>query len=82
MVFFILIIGILSILLALSIVACVRFKNSIEAKDKKLSELSYNYYGQIYINCVLTDKLEKIKSLNLIDSENGYYKELLSTEIK
>lgn len=83
MAFLILIIGILSALLGVSIIICARLNNEVKKINEKLSETSLNYHGLVYTNCVLTDKLEKIKNLNLIDyNNNDYYKELLTTEIK
>lgn len=80
--FLVLIIGILSTLLGVSIIMCARLNNEVKKISDKLSENTIDYHGLLYVNCVLTDKLEKIKNLNLIDYNNDYYKELLSTEIK
>lgn len=80
--YFVLTIGILLILLILGSVEYVKMKRDKELVEERLKKTYESYNELIYNNCVLTDKLEKIKALNLIDYENnGYYAELLSTKI-
>lgn len=81
--YLLLIIGVLSTLLGVGIIYCVKLNNEIKNINEKLSESSTLCHSLLYSNCVLSDKLEKIKNLNLIDyNNNDYYKELLTTEIK
>lgn len=81
--YLLLIIGVLSTLLGIGIIYCVKLNNEIKSINKKLSESSKLCHSLLYSNCVLSDKIEKIKNLNLIDyNSNDYYKELLTTDIK
>jgi len=83
MVYIFIIIAILSVLLAVFFVLYLVTNNKYEEVVRRLNKMTSDYHDLMYNTCVLTDKLEKIKELNLIDWENnGYYKELLSTNVE
>lgn len=72
-------IGILMLVTLISLIRCIKLQEKNNEMDRKMCELNAVYHETLYDNCVLSDKLEKIKDLNLIDyNNNEYYKELLT----
>jgi hypothetical protein len=72
-------IGILMLVTLISLIRCIKLQEKNDEMDRKMRELNAVYHETLYDNCVLSDKLEKIKDLNLIDyNNNEYYKELLT----
>lgn len=77
------VIGLLFSGLLVTILQYNKLKKEVKKYKSKFEKMVTDYGEVVYVNCVLMDKLEKIKNLNLIDyNNNDYYKELLSTEIK
>ena len=75
----IILIGILIAALAITWVKCIQINKNMKEIENELTRVRTIYHSTLYDNCVLVDKIEKIKNLNLIDySNNDYYKELLT----
>ena len=80
MVSVIVLIGVVIVWLASGLWLYHKYRSDVDSISTELSKLREGYSNALYENCVLQDKIEKIKSLNLIDySNNDYYKELLTT---
>ena len=76
---FIIIVGILITALVIIWVKCIQINKNMKEIENELTRVRTIYHSTLYDNCVLVDKIEKIKNLNLIDySNNDYYKELLT----
>ena len=74
--------GIIGLLIILLVVCFIAYKTA-EARYhsicERLSKKTDEYNGLIYDYCILTNKLKKIKDLELIDYKNNqYYAELLT----
>lgn len=77
--YIIILVGILIVALGITLFKYNQLKKSKKEIEKELTKVNTIYHGILYDNCVLVDKIEKIKNLNLIDySNNDYYKELLT----
>lgn len=77
------IISILSAVIGVMIIYCLNLNEEAKKANDKLNKTRDNYYDLLLTNCILVDKIEKIKNLNVIDYENNdYYRELLTTEIE
>ena len=82
MVFLFSVIVILSIFLCVSIIYGINAGRETRRVKRMYDQCEDVNRSLIYDNCVLTDKIEKIRDLNLIDcTGNDYYRELLTTKI-
>lgn len=64
--------------MCISIIENVKLYNQNKRLTVEKNKLSNDCYSLLYENFALTDRIEKIKNLNIIDySNNDYYKELL-----
>lgn len=76
---FFIVISILAFMLTVSIICYVKLNEAYSKLEEELTKITNMYHDLLYDNCVLADKIEKIKNLNLIDyNNNDYYKELLT----
>lgn len=56
-----------------------KYRSDVDSLKNELSNVRVAYNDSVFENCILQEKIEKIKSLNLIDyNNNDYYKELLT----
>lgn len=77
--YIIILVGILIFALGITLIKYDQLKQSKKEIEQELTKVNTICYDILYDNCVLADKIEKIRNLNLIDySNNDYYKELLT----
>ena len=77
--YIIILVGILIFALGITLIKYDQLKQSKKEIEQELAKVNTICYDILYDNCVLADKIEKIRNLNLIDySNNDYYKELLT----
>ena len=79
---FFIIIAILAFMLTVSVICYVKLNEAYEKLQNELSDVQTKYTNALYDYCVLANKIDKIKALNVLDYENNeYHRELLTTEI-
>ena len=77
--YIIILVGILIVALAITLIKYNQLKQSKKEIEQELTKVNTICRDILYDNCVLADKIDKIRNLNLIDySNNDYYKELLT----
>lgn len=79
--YIIILVDILIVALAITLIKYNQLKQSKKEIEQELTKVNTICRDILYDNCVLADKIYKIRNLNLIDySNNDYYKELLTVD--
>ena len=77
--YIIIIVGRIVFTLCLVLKKYIKLSKHNKKLKSEIDKVRENYNNVLYDNCILEDKIEKIRSLNLIDySNNDYYRELLT----
>lgn len=77
--YIIIIVGILIFALCVVLMKYIKLSRHNKQLKSEIDKVRENYNNTLYDNCILEDKIEKIRNLNLIDySNNDYYRELLT----
>lgn len=77
--YIVIIVGILVFALCVVLMKYIKLSRYDKQLKSEIDKVRENYNNTLYDNCILEDKIEKIRNLNLIDySNNDYYRELLT----
>lgn len=77
--YIIIIVVILVFALCVVLMKYIKLSGHNKQLKSEIDKVRENYNNTLYDNCILEDKIEKIRNLNLIDyNNNDYYRELLT----
>lgn len=83
MVYLIIAVSVLTLTLIVLGVVCIKKNQENTELNSRISDLYRSYSDVVYSNCLLGDKIERLKSLSLDVTEDiQYYKQLLASELE